>query len=350
MSRRKFIYLLIAIVLIGAAIIVFLFVNSEDPVEKKFRELSSRPVQTRQLDEEVLKNLKFEDIGEGGLARVGDLSFEQIVALLRKKYGDKIHNGRVQIAMLEELIRYFKLKKPDTWVEYLQEVLAAAFPELAAELFRLSENYYKYNKFLEENKDRLTAMDQDERQQELWELRNSLFGEKANEIWSGELSSQKIFATLQQIQQTKNLSVDEKLNMYRASLKDAYGDTLPSVLKTRQQALINSFVDVIQEDLRAMTPAQRKVVLTEVRQEMGVDDAALGRLSALDELRDQRWSNGELYLAESKQIQSSCTGSDCETKLDALRKRLFGEEAETIVNEEKEGFFRFKNQRRYGRE
>ncbi len=334
----------LALVVIG-----FLFFGSDDPVEKKFKQLRDRPMTVREISDADLK-LKMKDMGEGALVYEGDLSFEQIVGLLRKKYGAHIKHGYVQISMITELIAYLKKKYPDSWVERLQEILGAAFPELAADLFKTSENLYKFNKYLEDNQEKLSKMSPDDGRKELWAQRHALFGDKADEIFVAVKRSETVTDALRNIQGDRNSSVKDKLSTFKKTIDETYGKEAPSMLKNRQQTYINQFVDAVQEDLAAMSAAQRSEALTEVRRGLGLDDAAISRWDDLDQQRDQRWSNGQIYMSERKEIISRYSGSDREQKLDELRKKLFNDEADTIKGEEGDGFFRFERKRRYGRD
>lgn len=334
---------------LAIAVISFLVFGSEDPVEKKFKQLREKPINVRDISDADLK-LKMKDLGEGALVYEGELTFEQIVGLLRKKYGAHIKHGYVQISMITELIAYLKKKYPDSWVERLQEILGAAFPGLAADLFKTSENLYKFNKYLEDHQDKLSKMSPEDGRKELWAQRYAIFGDKADEIFIGVKRSEMVTDSLRAIQADRNSSVKDKLGTFKKTIEDTYGKEAPAMLKNRQQTYINQFVDAVQEDLAGMSSAQRSEALTEVRRGLGLDDAAISRWDDLDQQRDQRWSNGQIYMSERKEIMSRYSGSDREEKLTELRKKLFGEEADTIKSEENDGFFRFEKKRRYGRE
>ncbi len=347
MNRR----VLVIVGLIGAlvaALVVALLFMVEDPVEQQFRRLSDNPPPVRSVDEEVLSEIIYSQGEEGAVYREGELSFEQIVALLRQRYGDRIHNARVRVAMLEELMRYLREQYPDRWVEVLNEILAAAFPERATELFRLSENLYRYEREIEERRDLLGRMSREERQELLWSVRYEYFGEQADEIWESEKRMRGVAQTLEAIK-TSELSVQEKLSAYTRSLEDSFGDQLPSVLEKRKLNLVNAFTEAVQEDLADLEPEDRNLALRQIRSALGMDEAALERWDDLDRRRDARWTAGETYMERRKEVQSSCTG-DCEAELQALRRELFGEEADIIAREEAGGFFRFERERRYGRE
>lgn len=350
MSKRNLIYFAGGAVALLLLIAFFAFTGGEDEAQKEFRRLKDKPVVVREIDESVLAGIQLEDMGEGAMGRTGDLSFEQIVALLRQKYGDRLDNAAVQIEMLEELIRYYQKMYPDSWVAMLQEVLYAAFPDRAAELFRLSENMYEYQKQVQEEKDQLAQMEPEERQEYLWNLRNRYFGDKAGEIWAGARKQQTVSESLDQIASNKDLSVTEKVNAYRASIEEAYGDASEVMLERRRTEFTHRFFDAVQEDLAEMDHSDRRLAYRQIWEEMGHSADAVERLDGLEDERDQRWSNGEVYEARRKELQSSYSGDELEQELDQLREELFGDEASVIKSEEQSGFYRFQRDRRYGRE
>jgi hypothetical protein len=331
------------VVIIGA----MLFFTGQDPVKKRFESLEGKPVSST-ADDSVLDSLKWKDLGEGARIIEGELTFEQTVALLRKKYGATINHPLTQMRMLEELLKYLQKKYPDNWVEYLHEILGAAFPELANKLFVMSKNLYLYDKFLNESKTRASLMTDKDRGEFLWDKRRELFGSDADQIWAAEKQYNDVQTALAEIGANKNTSVKEKLGQYKEALQKSYGEQLPSIMENRRQNFVDSFVDVVQDDLHNMTSEQRREVLRDVRSTLGMDALALSRWDELDKERDQRWSNGSVYMAERKQIMSQYSGEEREKKLDEVRKKLFGEEGETIKNEEASGFYRFEGKQQFG--
>jgi len=323
----------------------YLFFSS-DPTEKKFKELEKRVVTPKPIKEDFDES-QFQT-GPDGQIVYDNLTVEQMAIILRKKYGAKINNAHVQVSMLEKLIRDLKAKYGDRWVEVLQEVLATAFPNLETKLFRISEYIYKYNKYLEANHKRLNKLSDADRQKELWKMRRDLFGDAAEEIWAGEKKYLNITGTLKQIEEAKNLPVKEKLNMYSKSLSESFGKELPSVMENRRQNLMESFLKVVQDDLSTMSPQERKENLREIRKSMGMDISAIQRWESLDAERDVRWENNEKYKSERQSILSRYSGEEKERKLDEIRKKYYGEEAESVKNEESSGFYRFEQKRQWG--
>ncbi len=329
---------------------VVLLWPSHDPVERQFAELRNKPGQARQIPDSVLDGLKFKDLGEGAFVREGELTFEQMVAALRQRYGKHMNHASGRRRMLEELIAYLRKKYPETWPAMLRDILGAAFPEQAEKLFRLSENLYKYNKFLSDNRGRLNSMSPEDRWRYLSETRDGIFGEEGKELFVAESQAHSVREGLSKIAAQKDKSVQEKLGQFQETLQKTYGDQLPTVLKNRSQTLVNSFVDVIQDDLSGMDPASRRSVLRSIRGSLGMDGSALERWDNLDRSRDDRWQRGLDYETKRKEIVTSYAGSEREEKLAELRREKLGDQADVVASEEAQGFFRYQRKRRFGRE
>ncbi len=347
MKSRKLL-IIGGVVLVVLTAILVLLLNRDDPVEEKFKELRETSMNAPTADENALRSIKWIDVGDGNFAIEGDLSYDQVVALLRKRYGGKLDHPLMQMRMLEELIRYLKKRYPKDWVVHLKEILQSAFPDMAARLFLMSEKMYKYDKFLLESRFRATLLNSDSRDKMLWDERHALFGEEADLLWGAEKRQRAVAATLKEIEGKKGAPIPERLDQFKQTLRETYGEQLPRVMENRRQNFLDGFVDAVQEDLQQMSPSQRTETLVSIRRAMGLDENAIERWRSLDDERDQRWSNGQLYTAERKEITSKYSGEEREKKLDEVRRRLFNDEADTIKNEEASGYFRFQEKRKYG--
>ncbi|MCR9143530.1 MAG: hypothetical protein NXI24_14875 [bacterium] len=336
----------------GLLLILFLaiYVLADDPVTRQYRELSERPVVVREVDDDVLAGISFLTGEEGALLMQGELSFEQILVLVRQKYAARIGFARVQVAMLEELMQHLQARYPETWVTMLQEILLAAFPDRATQLFQLSENLYQYSREMEGRRDLLGRVSQEERRELLWQSRYEHFGPAADEIWESEKRLEGIQSRLAAISKNEDLSLQDKLGAYRGSLEDAFGEQTEVTLSNRRLSFVNAFTDAVQSELEALNPEERAAALREIRSGLGMDAAALDRWSALDAERDQRWSNGEIYTSRRQEIAASYAGAEQEQRLDELRRELFGDEAEILKREEASGYFRYEQPRTIGRE
>lgn len=342
--------ILVAGAIAATALVLASYALLDDPVARQFRELSESPVIVREIDDDVLAGISFETGEEGAIYMQGELSFEQMLVLLRQKYGGRLDHTRMRVAMLEELMAHLQGRYPETWVNMLQELLLAAFPDRAAEFFGLSENLYRYAREIEARRDLLGRMSLEERRELLWQIRYEHFAHTADEIWESERRMEGVQTTLAAIAGNQELSLRDKLGAYRTSLEDAFGDQTQSALDRGRLNFVNAFTDAVQPELEDLSPEERALELREIRSALGMDAAALDRWSALDAERDRRWSNGEIYTSRRKEIIASYSGTERETRLDELRRELFGDEAEILKREEAGGFFRYEQARRIGRE
>ncbi|MCB1199852.1 MAG: hypothetical protein KDK41_04350 [Leptospiraceae bacterium] len=335
-----------------AAALFILFLSSwfllrpvPDRGMRQLEDLKANPRPIRTIDRDALASIEYAYNPEGGKRIVSPLTFDQKVALLREKWGKIIQSNYAQIKMLEELIRYCQKEQPDDWVGCANEMSAAAFPDLAPQLFANLDALVRYNAWLSENRDDLKDMSRAERQKLLKDKRISLFGENAAEIWAPEEQAENVRASLAEISKSSDLPLSAKLNHFTSTLRETYGKSAPTYIENHKQELVHSFLDVVQTDLQNMNPVDQKTALREIRSAMGMDKAAIERWDVLDTERDQRWDKGKTYMQELEKLQKE---SDSADKIVELRKRYFGEEAESIAIEEAEGYFRFNQTRRIG--
>jgi predicted metal-dependent hydrolase len=276
----------------------------------------------------------------------------EAVDYLREQFGATITNKRTQIKALEKLIAYLMRQYPDDWQKRLEGLLAQAFPELASQLLAQYQNMSAYNEWLAANRTQLAEMDPAARRDALRDARFKYFGQDAAEIWEETFRHEQIYDAMDAISQTPDATVDQALDTYVDSIKQAYGDKAPQFLENRATELMTGFLGLgtVQDDLHAMTPEARARQLDTVRAKMGLDEAARQRWSDLDSQRDAAWETGERYMDERQKIADSFDGDEETRRLTELRGRMFGDEAETIQSEEAAGFFRFDHRRVYGRE
>jgi lipase chaperone LimK len=143
----------------------------------------------------------------------------------------------------------------------------------------------------------------------------------------------------------------QKLSMYKQSLKNVYGEQTEAYLERHRQESMNRFLDLssVQRELTAMSPEARSQSLRTIRKELGLDEEALKRWDELDRTRDMRWQAGAAYMAEREALSKQFSGPELEAKVQELRARFFGAEADIIAQEEATGFFRFERPRQWGR-
>ncbi len=272
-------------------------------------------------------------------------------SFLQDTYAGNIHHPRIQVEVIEEVVRFLKRKYQDRWSDHIYSYLETAFPEFADEIYNRFLNLEEYKTWLNDNYALLVDMSPEERREMLWEKRHFFFGEEALEIWSREFKNQTIQAALEEIDLLEGKTFDEKLDYYTTEINDACGADAETYIQRHQQELMDNFLglDSVQNHLHQMTPDERKTCLRNVRVCMGLDDDALARWDKLDQKRDERWNSGTDYMRERQILTTEYKGSVLEQKLDDLRNQHFTSMADTIKNEEEVGFFRFNRKRVYGK-
>ncbi|MEJ5362386.1 MAG: hypothetical protein WHV26_10025 [Spirochaetota bacterium] len=343
--KRRVIY--IGTVLVAALVIYFMFFNTSDTIQSRIDYIKNGGVvppvnmllQAFQADEELRARLQ------------ADFDMQDVVQYFREKYGKTIHHKHTQVMLVEKLMDYLMKMYPDDWVVYLYAMLREIFPGMENEIFDTFEKLHKYNKWLEENKNDLAQLSSKDKRTALWEKRYEIFGQDAEEVWEAEKRIEPIYNALDTIREG-NMPFNEKLSLYKQSIQEAYKINTDTFMARKQQELMNSFLDVesVQKDLGNMTPQERKESLKEVRKAMGLDSAALQRWEELDTVRDQRWDAGMQYMQQRAELEKKYKGAELEKQLDSLRIKYFGNEAETIKNEEESGYFRYSQPRKYGLE
>lgn len=281
-----------------------------------------------------------------------DAELAQLAATLREKYGPKLHEPSAQVRMLEELMRYFQKRSPDRWQEELLAFLKQAFPEQYEQLAATLRNRLDYEKWVRDNDAYLRTLSPEQRRAALWDARNRLFGKEAAEaIWANELKNHALAQTLAALDAKPDATLTDKLSAFKQRLGELHGEKAEAYLARHRQELMNRFLDLasVQKDLSAMAPEARAQHLRTIRKEMGLDEEALQRWDALDQTRDARWDAGSRYMAERTALARELTGEALEAKLQEVRARYFGTEADIIAQEESTGFFRFERPRQWGR-
>ncbi|MBF5042054.1 hypothetical protein FGE12_06580 [Aggregicoccus sp. 17bor-14] len=276
---------------------------------------------------------------------------QAFIATLRARYGARLSSPLIQLKLIEALVREFRGRGPD-WKAELLRTLQAAFPDSYALLSARLEQWLGYEAWMQANAGDLQALDAEDRRANLWAQREALFGKAdAEEIWAFELRSERVAKALAQIDAAPDARLPDRLQRYRESLKEAYGDAAPAFLERHRQEALDRFLDLgsVQRELSALPAAERSAQLRDIRSGLGMDAQALGRWEQLDGTRDARWSVGERYMAERAALLRDYQGEEQARRLAQLRERLFGQEAQTLASEEASGFLRFEQPRRWGR-
>ncbi|WP_224247333.1 hypothetical protein [Hyalangium gracile] len=281
-----------------------------------------------------------------------EADLDQLATYLRERFGAKLKEPYVQIKMLEDLMRYFQKRNPDRWQEELLAFLKKAFPEMYEELAATLRNRVDYEKWVRDNDAYLRGLSDKERRAAMWDARNRLFGkETAERIWASELKNQAVADTLAALDAKQDANLTQKLSTYKQRLQEIHGEQTEVYLERHRQETMNRFLDLpsVQQELTAMQPQERSQSLRTIRKEMGMDEEALKRWDTLDQTRDARWDAGARYMAEREALAKQLSGAELEAKLQEVRARYFGSEADIIAQEEASGFFRFERPRQWGR-
>ncbi len=214
----------------------------------------------------------------------------------------------------------------------------------------------RYNLWLRNNKETLIKMTASQRLSAMWDKRRELFGKEAEKIWSGELLATearkaKMQDTMADLNESKDMTMDEKLEIYQGSLHETYDNTTESFILGQGGLLAEVFfsIDSVQEELKRMSPEQRQEEINRIRKKMGMTDQQIESMARHDADNARRWDEGLKYMERRKALVSQYSGAELEEKLNELREEVFDDEANTIALEEKDRFFRFERPHIYGR-
>jgi hypothetical protein len=286
----------------------------------------------------------------GGNTFSSDDSFsDHLVKELQKYYGKTISDKSVQANLIG--IRDFVISThPQNGMALFYQILKRAFPDYADEIMATLAKLDEYNRWLEENKK--TAS-----QTAIEEKRKELFGNEAEKIWSeGMLATEarkvKMQNALADLNNSGDMTINEKLNLYQKALRDTYRDTPEGFYLDQKDMLSRIFfsIDSVQDELKQMSPGERQQEINNIRSQMGIDPQQVEQMAQQDAEREQRWNVGLAYMQERSSVVENYSGSEREEKLKELREKYFNSEANTIEREENtDNFFRFQRPHIYGR-
>lgn len=286
----------------------------------------------------------------GGNAFNSDDSFsDQLVRELQKYYSKTISDKSVQANLIG--IRDFIISThPGNGKALFSNIIRRAFPDYADEIMRTLAKLDEYNRWLEENKTILS-------QKAVEEKRKELFGNEAEKIWSGgmlaaEARKVKMQNALADLNNSGDMTLNEKLNKYQNALRDTYRDTPEGFYLDQKEMLSRIFfsIDSVQDELKQMSPDERQQEINNIRSQMGIDPQQVEQLAQQDAEREQKWNVGLAYMQERNSVVENFSGSEREEKLKELREKYFNSEANTIEREENnDNFFRFQRPHIYGR-
>ncbi len=283
------------------------------------------------------------------------LLVDRMVLELQQRYAKTISQIGTQASLLTVKRQIMAMFPEDGAAKFLQ-ILKRAFPQYADQVMATLEKLERYQRWLADNEGSLAKMASYDRKAALWEKQRDLFGEDADEIWSGEvLAAEARTAVMQdtmaELGASYDKSIEEKLDAYQDALRQTYENTPDAHILNERFMLAKAFfsLESVQEELKAMPPEYRQSKMNQVRREMGFSEEEIDKMQLVDEARDQQWETGLKYSQEREMAISRYDGDELQDRLKALREKYFGEDAGTIELEEEEGFFRFERQRIYGR-
>jgi len=297
--------------------------------------------------------MKTRDAATGNSA---EMSIEdRLVTELKKYYGDTIYRKSTQVILLK-VRDYIRSLYPEDGDERFYNILKRAFPDLADEIMITLNKLEKYNRWLKENQLRLSEMNEVERKGTIWEKRQALFGDDAEEIWSDELFAyeerqQTMKEAIRLLDESYDTTIEEKLDIYISALNETYEGTPEAYFLENRGLLAKVFfgIESVQTELAGMYPERRQMEINAIRREMGYNQTQVEEHEKIDAYRNQRWANGLNYMKERDALAEQYSGPELEAKLKTLREEFFKHEAITIEREENDGFFRYKRPRVYGR-
>lgn len=280
---------------------------------------------------------------------------DRIVGELQKYYGKTISEKSTQASIIG--VRDLVVgTHPADGKALFYAILQRSFPEYTGDVMQTLDRLDQYNRWLDENKERLSRMTATERAAALWEKRRELFGEDAEKIWSGEMlateaRNAQVQDALAMLNESDDTNIEEKAEVYRDILRETYEGSPEEYILEQNYLLSKVFfsIDSVQEELKQMSPDQRQEEIDRIRRKMGCTEDQVEAMAKRDADNEMRWGIGLEYMDEREQIVQEFQGQQREEKLKALREQYFQDEAETIELEEKDEFFRFKRPRIYGR-
>ncbi|ACY19138.1 lipase secretion chaperone [Haliangium ochraceum] len=339
--------ILLAVAVVGAIIALLAWRDGGTPSQAEVATVASSPAASENAAAEPAAAL-----ARGEQPSLAPAVDPELVAALRDEYGAHIGHASMQMRMIEALMRYFQQRFPDAWREHLLAAVRAAFPDHYDEIVALLDARLEYEMWVEDSRDSMSALSREDKREAVRAAREQMFGrERAEALWASQYKSQALGDALSAIDTQQGASIGDRLDMYRDSLEDVYGDDVDGFLERHRHQAMSRFFDMnsVQRELAAMPAEERRAQMREVRAGMGLDDDALSRWDQLDEQRDERWSAGAQYMDERAQLAAELSGDALEARVHELRVEYFGELAETLRSEEQSGYFRFDDERVYGR-
>ncbi|MEL7305912.1 MAG: lipase secretion chaperone [Myxococcota bacterium] len=274
-----------------------------------------------------------------------------LIAHLRARYGEGIEHSTIQMKMLEAMMRHFQVLRPNDWRAPLEALVREAFPAQADAILALLRDRLEYQNWIDENQELLGRLDATERESLLREVRQDRFGTAlAAELWASEEESRELAGVLRSIDTKLDGDLQGAIAHYREELTRIHGTATKALSASRQHQSMTRFLELesVQRELSDMSPNVRSKNLRAIRESLGLNPDAIARWEQLDRERDGRWEQGTEYMTERSRLSKRLEGKTLEAELNALRQRVFGDQANVILREEQRGIFRFDRPRRWG--
>ncbi len=275
---------------------------------------------------------------------------KEVLLRLQDRYGKELNNPRIQVQAIEEIQRLLESKYPANVQARMGEAIRIVFPAHAEQLLKMSAKFTLYGTWLKGAWGGLLGRSKQEREAVIKEKRREIFGTDAQKIWPEDLRPKTISQVLSGLNKVKGSSLEDKLSFFSDTIHQEYALEAQAYIKEHQKELLERFVKLesVQTDLKTMQPQVRRQNLMTIGRTLGMDESDLARWIALEKTRDERWSRGDSYMKERKQVIDKVPEALRELLLNELRQKYFDKEAARIASEEKSGYFRFKVKRVYG--
>lgn len=278
---------------------------------------------------------------------------EQLAARLQEDYGDTISEPSTQAYLFIERENLADAHPRDGRALF-DAAVAKAFPQLATAILELMAGMDTYHQWLADNELTLREMEPMQRRAAIWKTREEIFGALASAIWGEEETlvskhSDAMSEALARLDQAHELTPEEVAHQITTTVEDLYGLEAAGQLVTPHvlgQTLFS--LDSVQADLEGLSPEARQKRIDALRRQLGYTEDQVRTLKQKDQQRNQRWQEGEAYMAQRQQLSQRYQGDQLEQALEDLREEHFGNASKTIAREEQDGFFRFQRPRRYG--
>jgi hypothetical protein len=278
---------------------------------------------------------------------------ERLAIRYLELYGNTIDEIKTRLELFRERMDLLA-DDPQGGKQLFERAIHIAFPERATDILVLIAKLDQYELWLTENELRLQGLPVMERQAALWQKREEIFGELANDIWDRaeselERKAETFQRELAKLDQAHGQSLQELAYQLQTTVEELYGNDMTYQL-TGSGALGNTLfrMESVQSQLASLPPGERQQAINDLRRQLGYPEDAIDKLAEQDQERARKWEQGNAYMSERDQLASSLSGEQLDTALEELRKEYFGNTAITIRKEEEDGFYRFERERLYG--